>query len=151
MRKLGLIGGGAAAIGIAIVVTLWQTRDRAPTAPTPASARLEARSSAPAAAPPRSAAPSRAADESPTPAETAVEQPAEEIDDGDDHGHAGREQGGTLPLEEAPPSRDAFGADPQSEAAALAEARATLEALLNDPDPAVQEQASAVLATIAAQ
>jgi hypothetical protein len=146
MRKLSLIGGGAAAIGIAIGATLWQTRDRAPT-PTPASARLEA----PAVAPPRAAAPSRAVDESPAPAEIAVEPLAEEIDDGDNHGHAGHEQGEILPLEEPPPSRDAFGADPQSEAAALAEVRATLEALLNDPDPAVKEQASAVLATIAAQ
>src|SRR5687768_16575956 len=115
MRKLSLIGGGAAAIGIAIGATHWQTRDRAPT-PTPASARLEA----PAVAPPRAAAPSRAVDESPAPAEIAVEPLAEEIDDGDNHGHAGHEQGEILPLEEPPPSRDAFGADPQSEAAALA-------------------------------
>jgi hypothetical protein len=145
MRKFSLIGG-AAAIGIAIGVTLW--RDRAPTTPTTSAARLEAPAAGPAVAPPRAAAPSRAGDESPVPAENAVERPAEEIDDGDNHGH---EQDEILPLEEPPPSRDAFGADPQSEAAALAEVRATLEALLNDPDPAVKEQASAVLATIAAQ
>ena len=76
----------------------------------------------------------------PAPAEVVVERLAEAIDDGDQHGHAGDEQGEIQPLEEPPPSRDAFGADPQSEAAALAEVRATLEALLNDPDPAVKDK-----------
>jgi hypothetical protein len=78
--------------------------------------------------------------------EHAAAQPSTpEVDDGDDHGQA---QGEVHALEE-PTSRDAFGADPESETAALAEVRATLEALLNDPDPAVNEQASAVLQTIA--
>ena len=57
MRKLSLIGGSA--VAIAIGIALWQTRERAPTAPN-ATARLEAPVAGPAAAPPRAAAPSRA-------------------------------------------------------------------------------------------
>lgn len=148
MRKLiVLVGVGAAA---AIGVTLWQGRDGAPTAPSTSVARIEAPVVAPVVAPPRAPAPARALDETPAPAEIAVQPVAEEIDDGDRHGHAGDEPVELQPLEEPPPSRDAFGADPDSQTAALAEVRATLEALLQDPDPAVKEQASALLETIAA-
>ena len=113
-------------------------------------ARIEAPVAAPAVAPPRAPAPARALDETPAPAEIAVQRVAEDIDDGDQHGHAGDEPVEIQPLEEPPPSRDAFGADPEQRNAALAEVRATLEALLQDPDPAVKEQASALLETIAA-
>jgi hypothetical protein len=149
MPKLIVLGG--LGVAVAIGATLWHTRERTPTEPATSAARLEAPVATRAFAPPRAAAQPRAVDEAPAPAELVTERVAEAVDDGDGHGHAGHEQGDILPLEEPPPSRVAFGADPQSEAAALAEVRATLEALLNDPDPAVKEQASAVLATIAAQ
>jgi hypothetical protein len=148
MRKLTMLVGVGAAV--ATGVTVWQGRDRVPTAPRTSAARIEAPVAAPPVALPPVATPARALDETPAPAEIAVERVTEEIYDGDQHGHAGDEQGELQPLEEPPPSRDAFGSDPESETAALAEVRTTLEALLQDPDPAVKEQASALLETIAA-
>ena len=50
----------------------------------------------------------------------------------------------------ATPSSDPIDTRPP-EAAALAEARATLEALLDDPDPAVREQAAALLEVVASE
>ena len=150
MRKLILLGGLGAAV--AIGVTLWQGRDRVSTAPSTSAARVEVPVAPSPVVAPRAATPSPAqVDDAPAPAEqVAVEPLAAEVDDGDQHGHAGQAQGEIQPLEEPPPSRDAFGADPESETTALAEVRATLEALLQDPDLAVKEQASALLETIAA-
>jgi hypothetical protein len=148
MRQLIILGGlGAAA---AIALTVWQGRERATPSST-AAARTEAPIAAPAVAAPRAATPSRAGGETRPLPELVVEQLAEDVEDGDNHGHAGHAQEEILPLEEPAPSREAFGADPRSEAAALAEVRATLEALLKDPDPAVKAQASTLLETIAAQ
>ena len=68
-------------------------------------------------------------------------------DDGDDHDH---EQGELRPLEVPPPSREEFGADPASDGAALAEARAVLEGLLEDPDPQLRAEVATLLETIEA-
>ena len=147
MRKLIVLGGVSAAIAIGI--TLWQGRERAPMVPSRTAVRIDA-PLAPRPAVPRGAQPSPAvADAVPAPEEIRAEPLAAvaEADDGDDHG---QEQGELRPLEAPPLSRDVFGADPESEIAALAEVRATLEGLLEDPDPAVKEQASALLETIAA-
>jgi hypothetical protein len=149
MQKLIVLGGAGAAVAIG-VVTLWQ--NRAPVERSAAPVRVEAPAAAPVAA---SAVVSRRAAAPPAVAEATaavavgVEHLADEIDDGDNHGHADHEQGDIVPFEEPAPSRDAFGADPDSETAALAEARATLEALLTDPDPAVKKQASELLEIIA--
>jgi hypothetical protein len=65
----------------------------------------------------------------------------------DDHSH---EQEDPRPLEAPPPAREAFGADPASDSAALAEARAILEGLLEEPDPALRAEVTALLETIEA-
>jgi hypothetical protein len=149
MRKLVVLGGVGAAV--AIGVTLWQGRDPVSTEPSTSAARIEVPVAPSAVVPPRAAAPSPAdVDDAPAPAQVAAEPLTAEIDDGDNHGHADHAQDEIRPLEQPPLSRNAFGADPASETAALAEVRATLEALLDDPDPAVKEQASALLETIAA-
>jgi hypothetical protein len=150
MRKLIVLGGiGAAA---AIGVTLWQDQDPPSSTPQTAATRMQAPAAATAPEPsftaPRDAAPlRRSVDDSAAQEQIGPEAPEAEADDGDDHGHT---QGTIQPLEQPPLSRDAFGANPESETAAIAEVRATLEALLDDPDPAVKEQASALLETIAA-
>ena len=145
MRKLIFLFGVGAAIAIGI--TLWLGRESTSPAVSTTAVRVEA---PPAASPvtPR-AAPAPAVVDEPPAAPVVAEPLTADVEDGDNHGHAGNEQGEILPLREPPPSRDAFGADPESETAVLAEVRATLEALLNDPDPAVKEQASALLETIA--
>jgi len=113
-------------------------------APEPTAAERPARPAEPAPA-------ARAA--APTPTRPPERNAREEIvaesghDDGDNHNH---EPVDPQPLETPPPSRDAFGADPASEVAALAEARAILEGLLEDPDPAVRAEVTALLETIEA-
>jgi hypothetical protein len=147
MQKVIVLGGAGAAVAIGI--TLWQTRNTAPAIPNTAPAQVEAAGEVPAVVSRRAAPPQAFKEATVPPARIDAERLADDIDDGDLHGHAGHEQGEIQPLEEPTPSRDAFGADPESETAALAEARATLEALLNDPDPAVKERASALLQAIA--
>jgi hypothetical protein len=143
MQKLIVLGG--AGVALAIGVILWQTPNRPPVAPSTTPVQIEAPVALPSVASRGTAAP-RTIEQTTSPTELI----ADETDHGDHHGHADHEQGEIQPLVEPPPSRDGFGADPNSETAALAEARATLEALLNDPDPGVKEQASALLEVIAA-
>jgi hypothetical protein len=146
MRKLIALGGVGAAV--AIGVTLWQRQDRVSTQPSMSAMQVETKVAVPSVAPPPDAArPSRSVEDIAARDEQVAAEPSlAELDDGDDHGQA---QGELHSFEEPPPSRDAFGANTESETAALAEVRATLEALLNDQDPAVKEQASALLETIA--
>ena len=144
MRKLIALSGVGAAV--AIGVTLWQRQDRVSTGPSMSAMQVETAVAVPFVAPPPDAArPRRSVEEvSAHDEQVAAEPSAAELDDDDDHGQA---QGALHSFEEPPPSRGAFGADPANRGPR--QVRATLKALLNDPDPAVKEQASAVLETIA--
>ena len=66
-------------------------------------------------------------------------------DDGDDHG---QEQGETFALEVPPPSGEAIGADPRSEANALNEARAILDSLARETDPSTRAEIATLLEAI---
>jgi hypothetical protein len=69
--------------------------------------------------------------------EHAPQNVTEPINDGDQHETAQRP---TQPLENPPPPREAFGADPAGETAALQEARAMLDALERESDPATKAE-----------
>ncbi len=69
--------------------------------------------------------------------EQAPQNVTEEINDGDQHETAQR---ATQSLENPPPPREAFGADPAGETAALQEARTILDALERESDPATKAE-----------
>lgn len=159
MRKLVALLSVVVALGVAFVgYRLWRAGEQVSQAVT----RVEASGGTrdPIAAPvpaPRPAAidvgtaevtrPDAAPLPPPLPGE---EVPDQFGPDGHDANRQARRVGQDLGGTPATPSSDPI--DTRTpEAAALAEAQATLEALLDDPDPAVREQAAALLEVVAAE
>jgi len=143
MNKAITVVGAILALGIAMVgYTLWRVAGHIPSVPSAA---------APAA---------RAADSAPTlpaPATAAVVAPAVTAaaelspDEQSQFGHIAGEQPPNAVgefAEAATPDADVVPTTREAEAAALDDARATLQALLENPDPNVRSEAAAILERI---
>jgi len=159
MRKLVALLSVVVALGVAFVgYRLWGVGEQVSQAVSGVEASAGTRDSITAPAPPAAAIdvgtaevtrPTSVADPRPSPL------PGEEVPDqfgpdGHDANRQARRADQDLGGTPATPSSDPI--DTRTpEAAALAEARATLEALLDDPDPAVREQAAALLEVVASE
>jgi len=160
MRKLVPLLGVVVALGVAFIgYRLWGVGDQlSQTVSNVETAGTRDSISTPA---PQAAAPDVRTAEVTRPdaeivaAPRATPLPGEEVPDqfgpdGHDANRQARRAGQDLGGTPATPSSEPI--DTRTpEAAALDDARATLEALLDDPDPAVREQAAALLEVVAAE
>src|SRR5262245_37188090 len=148
MNRAITVVGVVVAAGIATgAYTLWRVAGHLPSV-EPAVTAARAPDSMPAAPAPREPAPALAASSVASPATAAAVELSP--DEASPFGHVAGEQaqngavefaGVEPPVADVPTTREA-------EAAALEDARATLQALLENPDPDVRSEAAAILERI---
>ena len=143
MRTMIVMGGLLVAAGVAF--TAYRTgQDDDAVAVTPASERPGPTNER-ALSPPPAAVPAPTVVESRDPIEAPGLATGGAHDDGVPHG---QENVAAFPLENPPPSREEFGADPASELAALEEARVMLEELIDEADPETRAEIVSLLESI---